>query len=43
MKVVRPKTNNLQSQPDILPDNVGLRGYTPLPNSVRKFNEHKGK
>lgn len=43
MKVVRPKVNNLSSQPDILQDNLNLRGYTPLPNSVRKFNEHKGK
>lgn len=41
MKVVRPKVNNL-SEPDILQDSSSLHGYTPLPNTLRKFNEHKG-
>lgn len=39
MKVVRPKVNNL-SQPEILQDNSS--NYSPLPSTLRKFNEHKG-
>lgn len=39
MKVVRPKVNNLP-QPEILQDNSS--NYSPLPSTLRKFNEHKG-